>query len=178
MTAGLPLTIVLPAAVFGPYDTGQLGRSLALLARGKLPRLPKGFGTNTWTHAADVAEGHVLVATVGRPGEEYLLGDRVLPMVDFYRKAAEAVGVSPPTANVPIGVARLAARVTEASADSPDGLLSFPARPSTSRRSISSSTHRRRARNLDGAHDPSRTAYSRRWSGMPPRSGTGRFLFR
>src|SRR6266568_5456013 len=62
MHAGLPVTIVLPAAVFGPGDTGQLGRSLALLARGRLPRLPKGFGTNTWAHAADIAEGHVLAA--------------------------------------------------------------------------------------------------------------------
>jgi dihydroflavonol-4-reductase len=116
MNAGLPLTIVLPAAVFGPHDTGQLGRSLALLARGKLPRLPKGFGTNTWTHAADVAEGHVLAATVGRPGQQYLLGDRVLPMVDFYRKAAEAAGVRPPAANVPMGVAQVAARFSEAGA--------------------------------------------------------------
>jgi dihydroflavonol-4-reductase len=116
MNAGLPLTIVSPAAVFGPHDTGQLGRSLALLVRGKLPRLPKGFGTNTWTHAADIAEGHVLSATVGKPGQQYLLGDRVLPMVEFYRKAASAAGVRPPTVNVPMGVARVAARVSEAGA--------------------------------------------------------------
>ena len=116
MNAGLPLTIVLPAAVFGPHDTGQLGRSLALIARGKLPRLPKGFGTNTWTHSADIAEGHFLAATVGRPGQQYLLGDRVLPMVDFYRKAAEAVGVPPPTVSVPMGIAQIAARFSEAGA--------------------------------------------------------------
>src|SRR5439155_2137518 len=78
MTAGLPLTIVLPAAVFGPGDTGALGRTLALLAGGRLPRLPHGFGTNTWTHAADIAQGHMLAATRGRAGELYLLGDRVL----------------------------------------------------------------------------------------------------
>src|SRR5947209_5448993 len=65
MRAGLPLTIVLPAAVFGPGDTGQLGRTLALLARGRLPRLPRGFGVNTWTHAADIARGHVLAAPRG-----------------------------------------------------------------------------------------------------------------
>src|SRR5439155_955785 len=92
MHAGLPLTIVLPAAVFGPGDTGQLGRTLALLARGRLPRLPRGFGVNTWTHAADIARGHVLAATRGKPGELYILGDRVLPVVEFCRKAEDAAG--------------------------------------------------------------------------------------
>src|SRR5881409_2204267 len=113
MNAGLPLTIVLPAAVFGPGDTGALGRTLALLARGRLPRLPRGFGTNTWTHAADVARGHLLAATRGRPGELYLLGDRVLSVVDFYAKAAEAAGVELPKANVPMGLARFVARFSE-----------------------------------------------------------------
>jgi dihydroflavonol-4-reductase len=116
MEEGLPLTIVLPAAVFGPYDTGQLGRTLALLVRRRLPRLPKGFGTNTWVHAADVAQGQLLAATVGKPGQQYLLGDRVLPMVEFYRKAADAAGVRPPIANIPAGVARIAARFSEAGA--------------------------------------------------------------
>ncbi|MGI0148419.1 MAG: NAD-dependent epimerase/dehydratase family protein [Thermoplasmata archaeon] len=116
MNAGLPVTIVLPAAVFGPHDTGQLGRSLALLVRGQLPRLPKGFGTNTWTHAADIAEGEILAATRGKAGQHYLLGDRVLSLVEFYRRAAEAAGVKPPTANVPMGVARFAARFSEARA--------------------------------------------------------------
>lgn len=116
MHTGLPVTIVLPAAVFGPHDTGQLGRSLAVLVRGRLPRLPKGFGTNTWTHAADIAEGHILAATAGKPGQQYLLGDTVLPLVEFYRKVAQAAGVKPPTANVPTGVARIAARFSEANA--------------------------------------------------------------
>ena len=109
MGRDLPVTIVLPAAVFGAHDTGQLGRSLALLVRGKLPRLPKGFGTNTWTHAEDIAEGHILAATRGRPGQLYLLGDRILPLAEFYADAARAVGVKPPTANVPMGIARFAA---------------------------------------------------------------------
>lgn len=116
MDAGLPLTIVLPAAVFGPYDTGQLGRTLALLVRRKLPRLPKGFGTNTWTHTEDVAEGHFLAATRGRAGQTYLLGDRVLPLVEFYRLAAETAGVPSPKVNVPTRAARLAALVSEATA--------------------------------------------------------------
>jgi len=116
MQQGLPVTIVLPAAVFGPGDTGQLGRTLALLAQRRLPRLPRGFGTNTWTHAADIASGHVLAAMRGKPGELYLLGDRILPVEEFYAKAAAAAGVDPPTANVPMALARLAARFSEASA--------------------------------------------------------------
>lgn len=116
MDAGLPITIVLPAAVFGPHDTGPLGRSLALLVRGRLPRLPKGFGTNTWAHSADVAEGQILAATKGRAGQMYLLGDRVLPLLEFYQKTAEAAGVPPLKADVPMGVARIVARFSEARA--------------------------------------------------------------
>src|SRR5688572_9253366 len=114
MEAGLPITIVLPAAVFGPHDTGLLGRSLALLVRRRLPRLPKGFGTNTWAHSADIAEGQILAATKGRTGQAYMLGDRALPMAAFYRMAAEIAGVRPPAANVPMAVARSAARLSEA----------------------------------------------------------------
>jgi len=116
MAAGLPLSIIAPAAVFGPYDTGQLGRTLALLTRDRFRRLPKGFGFNTWTHAADVADAHILAATRGKPHEMYLIGDRVLSVVDFYAKAAAAVGIDPPRANVPRSLARLAARVSEAGA--------------------------------------------------------------
>ena len=111
--SGLPVTIVAPAAVFGPHDTNQLAQSLALLVRGRLPMLPGGFGVNTWVHAADVAEGHVLAATVGRAGEMYLLGDRVLSMYDFLEAAAHAAGVRPPRAKVPMALVRPAARLSE-----------------------------------------------------------------
>ncbi len=113
MHSGLPLTLVAPGGVFGPGDTGQFGRTLALLVKGRLTTLPRGLGRNTFTHAADVAEGHVLAATVGKPGGVYLLGDRVLPLEAFYRLAAEAAGVDPPRRHVPMALARVAARLSE-----------------------------------------------------------------
>ncbi len=113
MAEGLPVTIVAPGAVFGPGDTNQLAGSLALLVRGRLPALPSGFGLNTWVHAADVAEGHVLAATVGKPGETYLLGDRVLSMYEFLEAAAGAAGVKAPRRRVPMSLARLVARFSE-----------------------------------------------------------------
>ncbi len=110
---GMPITIVAPGAVFGPRDTNQLAQSLALLVRGRLPALPSGFGLNTWVHAADVAEGHLLAATVGRPGETYLLGDRVLSMYDFLDAAARAANVRPPRRRVPMSLVRAVARFSE-----------------------------------------------------------------
>ncbi len=114
MHSGLPASLVCPAGVFGPGDTGQFGRSLALLVKGRLNTLPRGLGRNTFTHAADVAEGHVLAATAGKADETYLLGDRVLPLEEFYRLAAGAAGVNPPSRHVPMALARLAARGSEA----------------------------------------------------------------
>ncbi|MFA5895950.1 MAG: NAD-dependent epimerase/dehydratase family protein [Thermoplasmata archaeon] len=116
MHSGLPATLVCPAGVFGPGDTGQFGRSLALLVKGRLNTLPRGFGRNTFTHAADVAEGHVLAAMAGKAGETYLLGDRVLALDEFYRLAAAAAGVDPPKRHVPMALARVAARASETKA--------------------------------------------------------------
>lgn len=113
MAKGMPITIVAPAGVFGPRDTNQLAQSLVRLVRGKLPALPTGFGVNTFVHAADVAEGHLLAATVGRPGEMYLLGDRVLSMYGFLAAAARAAGVKEPRRRVPMGLVRLVARFSE-----------------------------------------------------------------
>ncbi len=113
MHAGLPISVVLPAAVFGPRDTNDLGRTLARLARNRLRVVPSGFGCNTWTHGADIAEGHLLAATRGKPGETYLLGDRILTFYEFLRHAAEASGVRPPRWRVPASIARLAARGSE-----------------------------------------------------------------
>ena len=113
MHSGLPATLVCPGGVFGPGDTGQLGWSLALLVRGRLRTLPRGLGRNTFTHAADIAEGHLLAAAIGKAGETYLLGDRVLPLEEFYRLAAKAAGVDPPKRHVPMALARLAARGSE-----------------------------------------------------------------
>ena len=113
MDEGLPVTIVAPGAVFGPRDTNQLAQSLALLVRGRLPALPGGFGLNTWVHAADVAEGHLLAATVGKPGETYLLGDRVLTLYAFLEAAAGVANVKAPRGRVPMPLVRFVARFSE-----------------------------------------------------------------
>lgn len=113
MRAGLSATIVAPGGVFGPRDTNQFAQSLALLVQGRLGTLPGGFGTNTFTHAADVAEGQLLAATVGRPGEMYFLADRAMTLYEFLEAAARAVGVEPPRRRVPMALARLAARSSE-----------------------------------------------------------------
>ncbi len=113
MEDGLPATIVAPGGVFGPGDTNQFARSLALLVQGRLRTLPSGFGANTFTHAADVAEGELLAATVGRPGELYFLADRVMTLYEFLEAAARAAGVDPPRRRVPMALARFASRVSE-----------------------------------------------------------------
>lgn len=153
MHAGLPATIVMPAAIVGPWDTGQLGRSLALLARGRLRALPRGFGVNTWTHAADVAEGHVLAATAGKAGESYIVADRVLSFRAFFALAAGAAGRRVPR-EVPMALARAAARGYEIAA----GLRGRT--PTVSRASLAIAA-------LDVAVDASKARRDLGWSPAP-----------
>src|SRR5262249_47746783 len=70
---GLPVIIVNPSAPVGPRDvkptpTGQV--ILDFLNRALPAYLETGLN---WIHIRDVADGHILAAQKGRPGERYIL---------------------------------------------------------------------------------------------------------
>ena len=111
--------IVNPAAVYGPGPGGaatsfeeSLFRPLVLRQRLKLPMLPPG-GTGL-VFAPGLAEGQLLAAERGLPGERYILCDA---HVDFADLAAAVVrlagrGTVPPT--MPVWLARALATGGEA----------------------------------------------------------------
>ena len=72
---GLPLIIVHPCAPIGPGDIKPTvtGQRIVDVLNGKLPSYAPG-GINC-VAVQDVAEGHVLAAERGRPGERYILGN-------------------------------------------------------------------------------------------------------
>jgi nucleoside-diphosphate-sugar epimerase len=72
MADGLPLTIVMPGAVYGPGDTSGLHTALVNLLRGRLPVTPARTAF-CWGHIEDTARGHIQAMEKGAPGETYII---------------------------------------------------------------------------------------------------------
>lgn len=71
---GAPIVVVNPTAPVGAYDwrPTATGRRIVDVLQGRVPSFPPG-GMNV-VPARDVAEGMILAALKGRPGERYILG--------------------------------------------------------------------------------------------------------
>lgn len=98
---GAPLIIVIPGVAYGPGDTGWTADLMRRFYRGRLPAIPGSDTTFTFAHVEDIAEGHVLAAEKGRPGESYILAGPAVPlgeMVDFW---SQLTGKRAPSARPP-----------------------------------------------------------------------------
>ncbi|HWH43889.1 MAG TPA: SDR family NAD(P)-dependent oxidoreductase [Thermoleophilaceae bacterium] len=108
---GVEVVIVNPAYVLGvPVDPAHPGetstRTIAHYLRGRLPAVVDG-ATNI-VDVLDVANGHMLAAEKGRPGERYILGGHNIRWADFVDRIAELSGISHPVAILPSEVAAVA----------------------------------------------------------------------
>lgn len=113
--AGLPIVLVHPSAPIGPRDVKPTptGQVIVDFLRRKMPAyLDTGLN---WVHVRDVAEGHVLAAERGRPGERYILGhaDGNWTMKEALDTLSELTGLPAPGFRVPHAVALGAAHVDE-----------------------------------------------------------------
>ena len=97
---GAPITIVLPGAVYGPGDTSNVVELMRQFYRG-LSVLTGPEMTLTYAHVTDIAEGHLLAAEKGKPGESYILAGPAIPlgeMIDFW---GHITGKSTPLLRIP-----------------------------------------------------------------------------
>ena len=97
---GVPITIVMPGGVYGPGDHSYVAEMMRMFYRG-LPVLPGHDLTATYAHVEDVAEGIILAAEKGRPGESYILAGPAIPlgeMMDFW---GHLLGKRPPALRIP-----------------------------------------------------------------------------
>jgi dihydroflavonol-4-reductase len=103
-TRGLPAVIVNPSTPIGPRDVKPTptGRTIVEAASGKMPAFVD-TGLN-WAHVDDVAAGHLLAFTKGKPGERYILGGENLTLQQALTIIAHIVGRKPPTVKIPIGL--------------------------------------------------------------------------
>jgi nucleoside-diphosphate-sugar epimerase len=107
--AGAPVVIVQPGAVYGYGDHSELGAQIDQVRRGKyrVKMFPEaGF---TMSYVDDVAEGMILAAEKGRPGESYVLGGEVTRLGALLDKVADLTGSRRPRVTVPPVAMRAAA---------------------------------------------------------------------
>jgi dihydroflavonol-4-reductase len=93
----LPVVIVNPTVVLGPYDYRPTPATQIVVHYLKY-RLPIYFdsGANI-VHADDVARGHLLAEQHGRIGERYILGGENLTIRTLFSVLAQMVGRRPPS---------------------------------------------------------------------------------
>ena len=111
---GLPVLVVSPTLPIGPGDRAPTPpmRLIVDLLNGDVPAY-----LDCYLNVIDVrdaAEGHILAADGGRPGERYVLGGDNLRLGELLTCIAELTGLAMPTRRVPGGVALATAKAAEA----------------------------------------------------------------
>jgi dihydroflavonol-4-reductase len=110
---GLPVVIVNPTAVFGPWDVKPTtGEILLNVAQGRFP-VWLDLDVNV-VDARDVGRGQLLAAERGRTGQRYILGGENLPVRQALATAAREAGVNPPRWRASLGLVSAVVKAGEA----------------------------------------------------------------
>jgi len=111
---GLPVIVVNPTTPVGPGDwkPTPTGRIVVDFLNGRMPAFVD-TGLNL-VAVEDAAEGHLLAAERGRPGERYLLGGQNMTLQEILGELARITGRRAPRVRIPHGVALAAAYVDTA----------------------------------------------------------------
>jgi dihydroflavonol-4-reductase len=110
---GLPITILCPTAVFGPWDVKPTtGEILLNVAKGRFP-FWLDLDVNI-VDARDVGMGHILAAQRGRAGQRYILGGENLTVREAVSIAAEQAGANPPRWHASLGLVGALVKTGEA----------------------------------------------------------------
>jgi len=114
---GLPIVIVNPTAPIGDHDwkPTPTGKIVVDFLRNKLPAYVD-TGLNL-VDVRDTAEGHLLAADRGRPGQRYILGCQNLTLAQILAHIADYSGKPAPKTRLPYAVAYAAGVITTAFAN-------------------------------------------------------------
>lgn len=91
---GAPLIITQPGVVTGPRDPSPHMQIMEFY----LNRFPMAFGAESgvsWSHVEDIANGHILAAERGKPGESYILAGPSLTWKQVQQKWQEITKIPP-----------------------------------------------------------------------------------
>lgn len=110
---GLPVVIVNPTAVFGPWDVKPTtGEILLNVAKGRFP-VWLDLDANI-VDARDAGIGHVLAAERGQIGQRYILGGENLAVREALTIASHEAGVRPPRWCASLGLVGTLVKIGEA----------------------------------------------------------------
>ncbi len=98
---GLPLVIIQPGGVYGPFDTSPQGKLMNQFLDGKLPAMMFPDTGVNMVHRDDVADGILLALDKGKAGEAYVLGGQIVTMGEAIKTLARVSGRKPPRLTVP-----------------------------------------------------------------------------
>lgn len=103
---GLPAVAMCVSTTYGPGDWGRTphGAIIAGAAFGKLPFVMSGIELEA-VGVEDAARALLLAAEKGRPGERYLISEKMISNAEVARIAADAAGVAPPARSLPLPAA-------------------------------------------------------------------------
>lgn len=109
---GLPVVIVNPTTPVGDHDfkPTPTGKVIGDFLGGRIPAYID-TGLN-YVDVSDVALGHLLAATHGRPGQRYILGAENLSLKQMLDRLAAVSGLSSPRLRIPYALAYTAAAVS------------------------------------------------------------------
>jgi dihydroflavonol-4-reductase len=96
---GLPVVVVLPAAIVGPGDWKPTPTGQGILQYLKMPpaiRVPITEGGLSFVDVDDVVTGHILAMQKGRVGERYILGGENLTFEQMFATLSELTALSAP----------------------------------------------------------------------------------
>jgi dihydroflavonol-4-reductase len=111
---GLPVVIVNPSTPVGAVDIKPTptGKMIVDFLKGRMPAyLDTGLN---FVDVADVAEGHLLAAELGRAGQRYILGNRNMTLREFFECLGRVSGRRPPRVRLPYLPVLIAAYCDEA----------------------------------------------------------------
>ncbi len=111
---GMEVVFVNPAVAYGPGPTTSAyeGKMFRLLLRGLSPAVPPGgFGV---VFTEGLAQGHLLAAESGRPGQRYLFSDEHVTMMRLAKTVVSVAGRGrAPVMTMPAGAAKAMAAAGE-----------------------------------------------------------------
>jgi nucleoside-diphosphate-sugar epimerase len=110
---GLDTVIVRPRFIWGTGDTNLLPKLVEAVKAGRFAWISGGHFPTSTCHVDNAAEGALLAAVRGKPGEIYFLTDgEPVDFRDFMTAVLQTYGVDPGTRSIPRWVAKMVASLT------------------------------------------------------------------